>query len=167
MHALRAAAVAAVVAIAVIASAPPGQGAASAATVVACPGHSFTFAFNPRRGVVVRTGERQLVSASARGWRVSGACRRVSVNQAFADPAEPRFNVYRPFTLACRVSAELRIYLAPIRSGRTENRIGTNVLVAAGDPARAVVGALLTNRPVNPRDRRAPFLYRNPKNCLN
>ncbi len=134
--------------------------------VVSCPGRSFTFVFHPLLGASVRTGGRELVAVSAHGWTVSPACRSISRTQPFTSPAEPRFNVYHPLTLRCHVGTRLVIYLGAVRTQRGETLVGRNVVVASGDPARVVVGASLTNRPVSRRDRLGPFLYRNPANCL-
>lgn len=133
---------------------------------VTCPGHNVSFAFDPKRGVVVKSGTRVLATASLRGSTVSGACKGVADPHAVVGMAEPNENLYRTASITCRVAVPLRIYLAPGHNGRASVR---NILVIAGDPPRTVVGAVLTGAlpatPLNIHRRRVPFLYRKPGNC--
>lgn len=137
--------------------------------VVTCDGHSFSFsfAFDPKRGVVVRSGTRVLVRASLRGSIVSSVCKAAADPHAFVfEMVEPSNNLYRRTTITCRVAGPLGIYLAPAYNGRSSTR---NILVMAGDPPTTVVGAALTQThpptPLNIRRRRVPVLYRIPENC--
>src|SRR6266540_4428112 len=79
-------------------TAPAKRAVAPESVVVSCPGASFGFAFDPRRGVVVTSGGRRLAAASLRGWTLSRACRPVAHPRWSGKMAEPSNDIYRSVT---------------------------------------------------------------------
>ena len=97
-------------------------------------------AFDPARGVTVRSGGATLATVTYTAARLSPACRTVAPPKGFLDDAlglEARTRI----TLDCKAGSPIRLHVNRIREAGLAS--GTSITIGTGDPLRAVVSAVV------------------------
>jgi hypothetical protein len=151
------AASAAVAAAGLASGASPPVGTATAV----CPVTSFAVAFDPKRQVVVTSGDRLLARVSFERRILGEACRRVGRPKAFRDGGLGR-EIRFALGFRCAATAPIRVHVNPIRDGDHPGKlVGSALAVGVGDPFRTIVSAVLKNR----GDPKASRLYRAAAYC--
>jgi hypothetical protein len=147
-------------AAALVGAAAMAGGWASATTptaTVACTATRFTVAFDPARGVTVRSGDASLATVTYTGAKLSPACRAVAAPKGFLDDALG-LEARKRITLDCKAGSRIRMHVNRIREAGLAS--GTSITIGTGDPLRAVVSAVVKH----PQSK-ASRLYRAARGC--